>query len=65
MTRRDLSEKGLTEYDLDRAKWHIQHGTPLFREFLATGEHDLEVGFARWLKDNYEHTRYSPKRVNP
>jgi hypothetical protein len=45
-----LKDQGITEIDLERARWHVDHGTQQFRNFLRTGAYEL-VGFARWLKD--------------
>jgi hypothetical protein len=46
-----LKDQGITEIDLERARWHVDHGTQQFRDFLRTGEHEFTVRFARWLKD--------------
>lgn len=51
MTLAQLKEQGITENDLDRARWHVDHGTQQFRDFLRSGENVFTVGFARWLKD--------------
>lgn len=51
MRRAQLKEPGITDVDLDRARWHVQHGTRPFRDFLRTGGSELTLGFARWLKD--------------
>ena len=51
MRRAQLKEPGITDVDLDRARWHVQHGTRQFRDFLRTGGSELTLGFARWLKD--------------
>ena len=52
MTLAQLKEQGITENDLDRARWHVDHGTQQFRDFLRSGENEFTVGFARWLKEN-------------
>ena len=52
MTRQDLEKHGLTELDLDRAMWHLKNGTAEFREFLTGGAYDVELVFAKWLKEN-------------
>jgi hypothetical protein len=51
MTLEQLAEQGVTANDLDRARWHVDHGTQQFRDFLRTGENDFTIGFARWLKE--------------
>ena len=51
MTRPRLKVQGITEVDLERARWHVDHGTQQFRDFLRAGEREFTVGFARWLKD--------------
>ena len=51
MRRAQLKEPGITDVDLDRARWHVQHGTRQFRDFLRTDGSELTLGFARWLKD--------------
>ena len=51
MTLAQLKEQGITESDLDRACWHVDHGTQQFRDFLRSGENEFTVGFARWLKE--------------
>lgn len=50
MTLPRLKDQGITEIELERARWHVDHGTQQFRDFLRTGTYEL-VGFARWLKD--------------
>jgi len=50
MTLAQLKKQGITENDLDRARWHVDHGTQQFRDFLRSGENAFTVGFARWLK---------------
>ena len=51
MTLAQLKEQGITENDLDRARWHVDHGTQQFRDFLRGGANEFTVGFARWLKE--------------
>jgi hypothetical protein len=51
VTRPRLKVQGITEVDLERARWHVDHGTQQFRDFLRAGEREFTVGFARWLKD--------------
>ena len=51
MTRAQIKEPGITDVDLVRARWHVQHGTRQYRDFLRTGDGELTLGFARWLKD--------------
>ena len=51
MTLARLKEQGITQNDLDRARWHVVHGTQQFRDFLRSGEISFTVGFARWLKE--------------
>ena len=51
MTLAQLKEQGITANDLDRARWHVDHGTQQFRDFLRSGENQLTVGFARWLRE--------------
>jgi hypothetical protein len=46
-----LKDQGITEIDLERARWHVDHGTQQFRDFLRTGACEFTVAFARWLKD--------------
>jgi len=55
MTRAQIKEPGITDVDLVRARWHVQHGTRQFRDFLRTGDSELTLGFARWLKDRNQH----------
>jgi hypothetical protein len=55
MTRAQINEPGITDVDLVRARWHVQHGTRQFRDFLRTGDSELTLGFARWLKDRNQH----------
>ena len=50
MTLAQLNEQSITESDLNRARWHVDHGTQQFRDFLRSGENGFTVGFARWLK---------------
>jgi hypothetical protein len=47
MTRAQIKEPGITDVDLVRARWHVQHGTRQFRDFLRTGDSELTLGFAR------------------
>ncbi len=51
MTLAQLKEQGITENDLDRARWHVDHGTQQFRDFLCSGENEFTGGFARWLRE--------------
>ena len=51
MTLAQLNEQSITESDLNRARWHVDHGTRQFRDFLRSGENEFTVGFARWLKE--------------
>ena len=51
MTFAQLKEQGITENDLNRARWHVDHGTQQFRDFLRSGENEFTVGFARWLRE--------------
>ena len=51
MTPPRLKDQDITEIDLERARWHVDHGTQQFRDFLRTGADEFTVGFARWLKD--------------
>ena len=51
MTLAQFKEQGITENDLDCARWHVDHGTQQFRDFLRSGENEFTVGFARWLKE--------------
>ena len=51
MTLAQLNEQSITESDLNRARWHVDHGTQQFRDFLRSGENEFTVGFARWLKE--------------
>ena len=46
-----FKEQGITDNDLNLARWHADHGTQQFRDFLRSGESELTVGFARWLKE--------------
>jgi hypothetical protein len=51
MTLAQLNEQSITESDLNRARWHVDHGTQQFRDFLRSGENGVTVGLARWLKE--------------
>ena len=51
MTLAQLNQQSITESDLNRARWHVDHGTQQFRDFLRSGENEFTVGFARWLKE--------------
>ena len=51
MTLAQLNEQSITESDLNCARWHVDHGTQQFRDFLRSGENEFTVGFARWLKE--------------
>ena len=51
MTLAQLNEQSITESDLNRARWHVDHGTQQFRDFLRSGENEFTVGLARWLKE--------------
>ena len=51
MTLAQLNEQSITESDLNRARWHVDHGTQQFRDFLRSGENEFTVGFARWLRE--------------
>ena len=51
MTLAQLNQQSITESDLNRARWHVDHGTQQFRDFLRSGENQLTVGFARWLRE--------------
>ena len=51
MTLAQLNQQSITESDPNRARWHVDHGTQQFRDFLRSGENEFTVGFARWLKE--------------
>ena len=51
MTLAQLNQQSITESDLNRARWHVDHGTQQFRDFLRSGENEFTVGFARLLKE--------------
>jgi hypothetical protein len=41
MTLAQLKEQGITENDLDRARWYVDHGTQQYRDFLRNDTWNL------------------------